>query len=102
MPIYNETMQYSVFFICGKRLLPGTLIVQKYRAPVKAAEGSGLQARRAALRGRRQKNLQIFPEKTAGLSNGAYQHVPGGKRRAYTMKTTCTAGFTIERKVPPP
>jgi len=47
------------------------------------------------------KNLQIFPEKTAGLSNGAYQHVPGGKRRAYTMKTTCTAGFTIERKVDP-
>jgi hypothetical protein len=94
-------MQYSVFFICGKRPLPGTLIVQKYRAPVKAAEGSGLQARRAALRGRRQKNLQIFPEKTAGLSNGAYQHVPGGKRRAYTMKTTCTAGFTIERKVDP-
>ena len=46
-------------------------------------------------------NLQIFPEKTAGLSNGAYQHVPGGKRRAYTMKTTCTAGFTIERKVDP-
>jgi len=56
-------MQYSVFFICGKRPLPGTLIVQKYRAPVKAAEGSGLQARRAALRGRRQKNCKFFRKK---------------------------------------